>query len=99
MLADGAVQVPTLPPSSFQTTTVAERGRPPAASGHFENASGSTSGATSGLFGWLPYSPGCCTFTKTYFWSGVNVMPVISQPEGPTRKRRISRVDGSATSI
>jgi zinc/manganese transport system permease protein len=27
-------QVPTTPPSSFQITTVAERGRPPAASGH-----------------------------------------------------------------
>jgi len=52
-------QVPTTPPSIRLITTVAARGRPPDASGHFENASGSTAGSTAGLRGWLPYSPGC----------------------------------------
>jgi hypothetical protein len=38
-------------------------------------------------------------FTNIERRSGVVMTPVTSQPGGPTRKRRISLVVGSATSI
>src|SRR5690606_32465225 len=88
-------QVPTVPPSFFQMTTVAGRGRVAAGpSGQVETVSGSAwAWSRSGP------SPGCWMLTKTNRWSGVQVMPVTSQPLGPVRKRRNSPETGSATSI
>ena len=50
-------------------------------------------------FSAVPPSPGCWMFTNSDVRSGVAVMPVISQPFGPTRKRFTSPVSGSASSI
>lgn len=60
-------QLPILPPSSLVITTVAERGRPPASSGHLENDSGFSASQRSmdmpsggvGRLGCSPVSPGC----------------------------------------
>ena len=43
-------------------------------------------------------SPGCCTLTNIVRPSGVKLQPVISQPTGPTRKRRTSPLAGSQAS-
>src|SRR5690606_30179753 len=101
-------QVPITPPSSLRTTIVAARGRDAdAPSGQVENSVGcraiwfSVTVAPSiiGVLGWPPISPGCCTFTNIAVPSGLNASPVISQADGPTRKRRSSPVRTSATSI
>src|SRR5690606_23765171 len=101
-------QVPITPPSSLRTRIVAERGRDAdAPSGQVENSVGcraiwfSVTVAPSiiGVLGWPPISPGCCTFTNIAVPSGLNASPVISQADGPTRKRRSSPVRTSATSI
>lgn len=79
MTGTTSYQVPITPPSSLVITTVAERGRPPAASGHWLNASGAAAMYSSidtpvgrtGRFGWLPTSPGCWTLTNIVLRSGV----------------------------
>jgi hypothetical protein len=62
---------------------VADRGKAP--SGQVLTAVG---------FAAVPPSPGCWMFTNSVVRSGVAVMPVISQPLGPTRKRLTSPVSG-----
>ena len=74
------VHVPMMPPSDFRTTTVAERGRPPAGAGHDEMASG-FAGSLRSLGG----SPGCWMLRNMLRPSGDHVRPVISQPAGPVR--------------
>jgi hypothetical protein len=91
-------QVPMMPPSRRRIATVAERGRPPAfplgqeltAIGFFGSLRGGCSKGS---------SPGCWMLMKRVRWSGVSITPVISQPRGPTKNRRISPVPGSAASI
>jgi CheY-like chemotaxis protein len=82
---------------TLRMTTVAERGRPSGSkSGQLLTARG-FSGV--GVPQAVVVSPGCWTLMNIVLWSGVVMTPVISQPRGPTRKRRISRVAGSAASI
>jgi hypothetical protein len=86
---------PMTPPSVLRITMAAERGRPPAGpSGHAPTARGAA-----GLLRSLAVSPGCWTLTNMLVPSGVVTTPVISEALGPVRKRRISRVAGSAASI
>src|SRR5690606_26218862 len=76
-------QVPISPPSSFVMMMVDDRGIELPPSGQ-----------------WLsPASPGCWILTNMVLLSGVKVMPVTSHSLGPTRKRRISLLAGSAHSI
>jgi hypothetical protein len=81
------------PPSRRRITTVAERGRPEP-SGHALTAVGFFGSPRS-----LDVSPGCWMLTNMVRLSGVVTTPVTSQPLGPVRKRRTSRVSGSAASI
>ena len=91
-----AAQLPMGPPLSLVMTTVDDRGRPPAAPcGQELNSLGLAGlpGLSSGR------SPGCWIPTNMACSSGVTTTPVISHCRGPTRKRRVSPVDGSAHSI
>jgi hypothetical protein len=68
------------PPSRRRIATVAERGRPaPTPSGKVEIAVGRSGSARS-----EGDSPGCWMAMNIVVASGVIVMPVISQPRGPT---------------
>src|SRR5262245_25519484 len=77
---------------------VALRGRPPfAPSGQELIALGFFGSLRPGCS--MGGSPGCWIFTNIVFPSGVHVSPVISQPMGPVKNRRMSPVVGSAASI
>jgi hypothetical protein len=83
------------PPSALRITTVAERGAAAGAqSGQLEKRR-----AAPGRCARWGFSPGCCTLMNIVRPSGVQVAPVISQPTGPVRKRRISPAGGSQASI
>src|SRR5687767_284272 len=83
------------PPSSLVMTMHAERGRPPVApSGQELKRFG-----FAGSFVPVGASPGCWMPTNIVLSSGVTNTPVISHTFGPVRKRRVSRVTGSAHNI
>ena len=83
---------PITPPSVRRMAIVAERGRPPEGPSGQELTAFGFFGSLRG--GWSSgNSPGCCTLMKSVRRSGVCTIPVISQPRGPTRKRRISPVE------
>ena len=97
-LRRSSLHPPTTPPSCRRMTTVAERGRPPVTplnwfAGQPEPASG-----LRGCERPPATSPGCWLLTNRLQPSGVAHRPLISQPFGPVRKRRISPLRTSARS-